>query len=426
MTCEGGGSLEIYLEPFLPKPQLVIVGRSPVAQTVSHLGSLLDFKVIVADPEATSESFPEADLILTDLSTVRSHIHEASYVVVATMGNGDEEGLLAVVGTRPKYLGLVASEKKSKGLFEYLLETGTTAEDIGVITCPAGIELGGETLPEIALSVAAEITRVRRTASGQPVSTTEVAIDPICGMTVDIASAKYTSVVDNKTIYFCCLRCKETFDHPQISQINRRHMRKFISGLILGAGASQRLGPPKQLLPFRGTTMLGWVVDQAQRAAGLDELVVVLGRAADEVRERVDFGAARVVENPVFGEGCSSSYRAAVAALNSQSAAIMIILGDQPGITPEIIDTLAEEWRRKDAPIALCSYRGRTGHPMIFAQTMFDQLTGLHGDKAAWKLVDANSDSVQEIYLDLPFPDNINTAEDFERLAATVNSEKTN
>src|SRR5687768_11037003 len=124
-------------------------------------------------------------------------------------------------------------------------------------------------------------------------------------------------------------------------------MRKFISGLVLGAGASQRFGPPKQLLPYRGTTMLGWVVDQAQRA-DLDEVVVVLGRAADDVREQVDFGAARVVENPGFGEGCSSSYRAGIGAINSESAAIMIILGDLPGVTPEIINRLADEWREHD------------------------------------------------------------------------------
>lgn len=196
-------------------------------------------------------------------------------------------------------------------------------------------------------------------------------------------------------------------------------MRKFISGLILGAGASQRLGPPKQLLPFRGTTMLGWVVTQTKSAASLDEVVVVLGRAADQVRERVDFGTARVVENPVFGEGCSSSYRAGLAALNPESSAIMIILGDQPGITPEIIDRVAGDWRQKESVIALCSYRGRKGHPMIFAQSMFDQLAGLQGDKAAWKLVDANAGVVQEIHFDLPFPDDINTPEDFERLEKT-------
>src|SRR5689334_9546148 len=207
MTCEGGGSLEIYLEPIVPKPQLVIIGASPVAETLAQLGALLDFKVVAAE---------------TDLSSVKDQINESSYVVVATMGNRDEEGLLAVIGTRPKYLGLVASKKKSEALFEYVRTTGATNEDIGMITCPAGIEIGSETLPEIALSVAAEIVRLRR-ASVEPQAAVEnVATDPICGMTVDIASAKYSSVVDGQTFYFCCLRCKEAFDHPQISQIGRR------------------------------------------------------------------------------------------------------------------------------------------------------------------------------------------------------------
>jgi len=194
-------------------------------------------------------------------------------------------------------------------------------------------------------------------------------------------------------------------------------MRKFISGLVLGAGASQRFGPPKQLVAYRGTTMLGWVVDQAQRAASLDEVVVVLGRAADQVREQVDFGAARVVENPVFGEGCSSSYRAGICAINPESSAIMIILGDHPGVTPEIINQIADEWREHDAPIALCSYQGRRGHPMIFSCSMFGQLIDLHGDKAAWKLVDANESLVQEVRFDIAYPDDINTLEDFARLA---------
>jgi len=189
---------------------------------------------------------------------------------------------------------------------------------------------------------------------------------------------------------------------------------KFISGLILGAGASQRFGPPKQLQPYRGTTMLGWVVDQAQRATTLAEVVVVLGRAADEVRAQVDFGAARVVENPVFGEGCSSSYRAGIGAINPESSAIMIILGDRPQVTPEIIDRLGAEWH--DAPIALCSYQGRKGHPMIFARSLFTELVDLHGDKAAWKLVDANAPLVQEVEFDIPYPDDINTPEDFARL----------
>ena len=217
MTCEGGGSLEIYLEPVLPKPQLVVVGSSPVAKIVAELGALLDFKVIAAEK---------------DFSSVKDQINESSYVVVATMGNRDEEGLLAVIGTRPRYLGLVASRKKSEALFEYVRGTGASDEDIAVITCPAGIEIGSETLPEIGLSVAAELTRIRRKGSDQPVMQPDAAataieaqataIDPICGMTVDIENAQYTSVADGQTIYFCCLRCKETFDRPQVTQIGGR------------------------------------------------------------------------------------------------------------------------------------------------------------------------------------------------------------
>ena len=196
-------------------------------------------------------------------------------------------------------------------------------------------------------------------------------------------------------------------------------MRRFISGLILGAGASSRLGQPKQLLPFKGTTLLGWVTSQVAQAAGLDEVVVVLGRAGDEIRRQVDFAMATVVDNPVFGEGCASSYRAGIGALNPRSEAIMILLGDQPNVGPEIIDRVAREWREVGSHIALCSYRGQKAHPMIFGKPMFDQLVGLHGDKAAWKLVDANPGQVHEVVLDLPFPEDKNTVEDFERLTGS-------
>ena len=194
-------------------------------------------------------------------------------------------------------------------------------------------------------------------------------------------------------------------------------MRKFISGLILGAGASSRFGQPKQLLPFRGTTLLGWVIRQAEHADGLDEIIVVLGRAADEIRERVNFGNAKVVDNPVFGEGCASSYRAGITATNPDSDAIMIILGDQPGVESEMINGVAEKWRQSDGQIVLASYQGRRGHPMLFAKPLFDKLIALHGDKAAWKLVDANPDLLREVSFDRPFPEDIDTQEDFERIA---------
>jgi xanthine dehydrogenase accessory factor len=229
MTCQGGGSIEIYLEPVLPKPDLLIVGNSPVAQVLTGLGKLLDFKVCIADPEAEQEQFPGADVVLTDLESLRGRIDSRSYVVVATMGNGDEEGLAAVIGTQPQYLGLVASEEKARSLFEYVRDNGTPDEDIARVKCPAGLELGAETLPEIALSVMAEITRLRRVVSEQslePVKLSKGAslpvmlkaaefptesVDPVCGMAVATANGRYITVLEDKTFYFCSLRCKVAF-----------------------------------------------------------------------------------------------------------------------------------------------------------------------------------------------------------------------
>src|SRR5215470_9812869 len=220
MACQGGGSLEIYLEPILPKPNLIIVGSSPVAQILTGLGRLLDFKVSIADPESTLEQFPEADVALTDLQLLRSRIDSRSYVVVATMGNGDEEGLEAVVGTAPQYLGLVASKEKAKALFQYIRDKGAPAEHLDRIKCPAGLELGAETLPEIALSVMAEITRLRRAVSRETLELVKISngaslpamqktaesltesVDPVCGMAVATANARYITVLEENTFYF--------------------------------------------------------------------------------------------------------------------------------------------------------------------------------------------------------------------------------
>src|SRR5262245_8189444 len=242
MTCQGGGSLEIYLEPVLPRPDLFVVGASPVAHILTGLGRLLDFKVCVADPEAEREQFPEADVVLTDLESLRGRIDSRSYVVVATMGNGDEEGLEAVVGTQPRYLGLVASQEKAISLFQYIRDKGTPDEDIARVKCPAGLELGAETLPEIALSGMAEITRLRRVVSEQPLELVKISegeslpvmqktaesptesFDPVCGMTVATANAIYKTAFEETTVYFCSLRCKVAFERtPQNYQYREQY-----------------------------------------------------------------------------------------------------------------------------------------------------------------------------------------------------------
>ncbi len=200
--------------------------------------------------------------------------------------------------------------------------------------------------------------------------------------------------------------------------------RPFVSGLILGAGGSTRLGQPKQLLSFRGTTLLGWVVGEAEGATALDEVVVVLGRAAEEIRRRVAFGRARVVENPVFGEGCSSSYRAGIGTLDQRAEAVIVLLGDQPGVDRAIIERVAEDWRRDGGRIVLASYRGTRGHPMLFARDLFDALVGLRSDKAAWKILDAHPEWVREVSLDRQLPADVDTWADYEAARSGAEGER--
>ena len=201
-------------------------------------------------------------------------------------------------------------------------------------------------------------------------------------------------------------------------------MRPFVAGLVLAAGASTRLGRPKQLLPFGDTTMLGRVVAETCAATALDQVVVVLGGAAAEVRRQVAFGTATVVENQAFTEGCASSYRTGLDAVNEGAEAVVALLGDQPGLDRGVIDLAVEEWRHAASPIMLVSYRGRLGHPLIFARSLFEPLAALRGDKAAWKLVDAHPDWIRSISVDRPSPRDVNTWEEYQALltGASVDS----
>lgn len=190
-------------------------------------------------------------------------------------------------------------------------------------------------------------------------------------------------------------------------------MRPFVSGLVLAAGTSSRLGRPKPLLPFGETTVLGRVLARVQ-AAALDEIVVVLGAAAVEIRREVDLRGVTVAENPDFAEGCATSYRTGLEALDPRAQAVAVLLADQPGIETAAIDAVLAAWRRRPSEIALASYRGRAGHPLIFARSLFAPLAELRGDKAAWKIVDAHPEWVQTVSLDRPAPADLNTWEAYE------------
>ena len=180
---------------------------------------------------------------------------------------------------------------------------------------------------------------------------------------------------------------------------------------MLAAGGSRRLGRPKQLLPYRHSTLLGHVLDAA-RACVFRQLVVAVGGQADEVRESVDLRGVDIVVNAGFREGCSSSIAAGLKVLDPVCDVLVLMLGDQPGVTPTTVAALLAG--RGDAPLAVCRYDDGRGHPLAFDRSIFDELASLHGDKGVWKLLDRRAADVVEVPIAGPIPRDVDTMEDYQ------------
>jgi molybdenum cofactor cytidylyltransferase len=196
-----------------------------------------------------------------------------------------------------------------------------------------------------------------------------------------------------------------------------RRTEQFVTGLVLAAGGSSRLGRPKQLLPYGSRTLLDHVLGTA-RASGFDQLLCVIGRGAGDVRSSVDLEGVQVVENVAYGSGCSSSIAAALHAVDARSDVLVLMLGDQPGVTISTVEALIAG--RGGTPLAACSYRDGRGHPLAFSRSTFDELAQLHGDKAVWKLLDRHADSVADVPIATPIPRDVDTWEDYEAVLAEL------
>jgi xanthine dehydrogenase accessory factor len=206
MTCHSGGTLEIYVEPFLPKALLVLVGHGPVIETLATLGETAGYAISVLPGETVAGA-------LHGLS-----LDPSASVVVATHGEVDEDVLTRALATRAGYLSLVASRKRAGAIVETLRHRGVPAAQLDRLKAPAGLDIGAITPEEIAVSILAEIIQARRHRRAEPalplaeVPAAAEALDPICGMTVEVATARHQSDWAGRSVYFCCGRCKDIFD----------------------------------------------------------------------------------------------------------------------------------------------------------------------------------------------------------------------
>ena len=234
MTCHSGGTLEIYVEPHLPAPLLWVAGTTPIAGALATLAAASGWRVTVFDAVATAEDFPAAELVSQETALGRVEPEASPYIVVATQGVWDEEALAAGLRRNASYVGLVASPTRANVVRQWLRdETGLAEDRLAALRAPAGIDLGAETAEEIALSILAELVQVRRgrasfvaspgpaTLAGQsagatvtpllPIVDDIVLLDPVCGMTVDRASARHLAEHEGVVYAFCSIGCRTRF-----------------------------------------------------------------------------------------------------------------------------------------------------------------------------------------------------------------------
>jgi len=188
-----------------------------------------------------------------------------------------------------------------------------------------------------------------------------------------------------------------------------------IAALVLAAGSSRRLGQPKQLLEFRGATLLDATIANVL-GFGFTQTLVTIGGAAPEVQETVDLSAVEVVDSLHHTDGCSSSIVSALSVIDPTADGFLLFLGDQPDVPPTAVDALTAA--ASDSEIAVVDYRNGTGHPFWFARSTFSSLEELHGDKAVWKLLESGRFEAAHVSVDAKTPLDVDTWDDYERLLA--------
>lgn len=232
MTCVSEGAVDVYVEPFVPKRRLVVVGATPVAEALARTGLSLQYDVVRIvdsrergdlDRDAASAGCTVASLDLLG-TTLESPAETA--IIVASQGHYDEEALETALGSRAGYIGLVASRKRGATIRAFL--EGNGVPGVERVHIPAGLDLGARTAPEVALSILAEIVQLRPSQSRAAAelaspgaaaaegaapdeAEADTAVDPVCRMTVEKASARHTADVDGTVYYFCCAACRTKF-----------------------------------------------------------------------------------------------------------------------------------------------------------------------------------------------------------------------
>jgi xanthine dehydrogenase accessory factor len=207
-TCPSAGALDVFIDPQLPRPLLLVVGGTPAARTLIRIGAAVGFRTCAVHVGAVTSDFPEADAVIGSLDPSSVPAGADTWAVVATMGHYDEDALAALLTVDLAYLGVIASRRRMRSVLDLLRGRGVIALDQ---IRRAGGDAVGRSQQEIALAVVAEIVAERHAREPAPALPRASTVDPVCGMAVDVEGALHTATVGSATYYFCGAHCREAF-----------------------------------------------------------------------------------------------------------------------------------------------------------------------------------------------------------------------
>lgn len=366
--------LSIFIEPIHAIPQLLIVGAGHIGQALCKVASTLEFEIIVLDnrTEMTAmERFPDASQIICKSIAEGFQsvaINPDTYILIATQDHrNDMEALRCCVQSDAAYIGVIGSKRKTVLMNEkFILEGWATEDEWNFVHSPVGLDIHSKSVNEIAISIAAELIKERY-------------------------------------------------------EINFRRKRKKVSCMILAAGKSTRMGQQKLLMPFEGKTMIRSIVEKSLNSNS-DQTLVVIGSHKEELTNELAEYSVNLVENTKFEEGMLSSIQVGFVALHSEFEAVIVLLGDQPMVSEEVINRLISVFQKTAKGLIIPTFNGKRGHPVLISSKYQRSIQLLNPEIGLRDLFLKNSQDILEI--EVPTNEvlkDIDTPEDYQRESNSTN-----
>ena len=307
---------------------MIIAGAGHIGRALAHLAHLLDFEVTVIDDRAeyaNSHNIPDADhLVVGNIGKALRRMPGTpdTYIVIVSRGHKDDgEALRACLDADVAYIGMIGSKRKISLMRDEFISQGwASATELDRVHAPIGLEIGSKTVPEIAVSIGAQLVQIRYQRHYQP-------------------------------------------------------KQDSVTAIILGAGESSRMGRPKMLLPFGDSTMIGTVISNVL-ASSVEKAIVVLGSNYESHHQVVKDYPVEIVHNTQYREGMLSSVECGLKAVSNSTDAIMVLLGDQPMIQTAEMDQLIESYRGSEKEIAIATHEKKRGHPILFGRKFINEILG--------------------------------------------------